>query len=227
MAAGVLAPDSSLTIADELNVAPLLDRTILEQTLWQSTRWKAAGISIPKMSVNVSSGQLHDPDLISHLTDLPIDPGTVSFELLESIFLDEGNEVIAGNIERLETLGIDIEIDDFGTGYASIISLINLHPARLKIDRRLITPIIDSVSQRRLVASIIEIGQALGIKVIAEGVETAEHAAILRDLGCDTLQGYAFARPMPSDDLIEFVRQERWRDPERSGKTATAFQFAR
>ncbi|WP_370320495.1 EAL domain-containing protein [Oricola sp.] len=224
---GVLAPDSFLKIADELNVAPLLDRTILEQTLWQSTRWKAAGISIPKMSVNVSAGQLHDPDLISHLNGLPIEPGTVSFELLESIFLDEGNEVIAGNIERLETLGIDIEIDDFGTGYASIISLINLRPTRLKIDRRLITPIIGSDSQRRLVASIIEIGQALGIKVIAEGVETAEHAAILRDLGCDTLQGYAFAVPMPSDKLIEFVREERWRDPKRREKTVQGFRLAR
>ncbi|MFZ2099042.1 MAG: EAL domain-containing protein, partial [Oricola sp.] len=109
------------------------------------------------------------------------------------------------------TLGIDIEIDDFGTGYASIVSLIHLHPTRLKIDRQLITPIVGSASQRRLVASIIDIGQSLGIKVVAEGVETMEHAAILRDLGCDALQGYAFARPMPSDQLMDFVREERWR----------------
>jgi len=224
---GVLAPDRFLKIADELNVVPLLDRTILEQTLWQSTRWKAAGISIPKMSVNVSAGQLHDADLISRLNGLSIEPGTLSFELLESIFLDEGNEVIAGNIDCLDTLGIDIEIDDFGTGYASIISLINLRPARLKIDRRLITPIAGSDSQRRLVASIIEIGQALGIKVVAEGVETAEQAAILRDLGCDTLQGYAFAVPMPSDELIEFVRQERWRDPDHSAIAAQRLRLAK
>ncbi|MAS08396.1 MAG: bifunctional diguanylate cyclase/phosphodiesterase [Ahrensia sp.] len=224
---GVLTPDSFLKIADELNVVPLLDRTILEQTLWQATRWKAAGISIPKMSVNVSAGQLHDADLISRLNGLSIEPGILSFELLESIFLDEGNDVIAGNIDRLETLGIDIEIDDFGTGYASIISLINLHPSRLKIDRRLVTPITGSDSQRRLVASIIEIGQALGIKVVAEGVETAEHAAILRDLGCDTLQGFAFAVPMPSDELIEFVRQERWRDPERRGTAGQGLRLAR
>ncbi len=209
---GVLAPDMFLRIADELNVVPLIDRTILEQTLWQSARWKAAGISIPKMSVNVSAGQLHDTDLIHRLDGLAIEPGTLSFELLESIFLDEGNEIAAANIERLKTLGIDIEIDDFGTGYASIISLIHLHPARLKIDRRLITPIIGSDSRRRLVASIIDIGQSLGIKVVAEGVETMEHAAILRDLGCDTLQGYAFAAPMSSEMLMEFVREERWRE---------------
>ncbi|MDP3524455.1 MAG: EAL domain-containing protein, partial [Hoeflea sp.] len=112
----------------------------------------------------------------------------------------------------LKALGIEIEIDDFGTGFASIISLIQVRPDRLKIDRQLILPIVNSESQRRLVASIIEIGQSLGIKVIAEGVETMEHAAILRDLGCDTLQGYALARPMSSDHLMEFARAESWRN---------------
>ena len=201
-----------LRIADELNVVPLIDRTILEQSLWQSTRWKAAGISIPKMSVNVSAGRLHDADLIHRLDGSPSNRARCRSSCWSSIFLDEGNEIVAANIERLKTLGIDIEIDDFGTGYASIISLIHLRPARLKIDRQLITPIVGSDSRRRLVASIIDIGQSLGIEVVAEGVETMEHAAILRDLGCDTLQGYAFAAPMSSDRLMEFVREERWRD---------------
>ncbi|MDF1606670.1 EAL domain-containing protein [Hoeflea sp. YIM 152468] len=208
---GVLAPDAFLKIADELNVVPLIDRAILEQTLWQSTRWKAAGISIPKMSVNVSSGRLYDADLIESLNGLTFDPGTLSFELLESIFLDSNNETIVANIAELKARGIDIEIDDFGTGFASIISLIQVKPARLKIDRQLISPIVDTDGQRNLVASIIDIGQSLGIGVIAEGVETMDHAAILRDLGCDTLQGYALARPMTSDHLMDFVRAQSWR----------------
>lgn len=208
---GLLGPDQFLAIADELNVVPLLDRTILEQGLWQAKRWKAAGLSIPRISVNVSAGQLHDVNLIKRLDGLAIEPGTLSFELLESTFLDEEDETLVGNVGRLKEMGIDIEIDDFGTGYASIISLVHLWPARLKIDRRLITPIVGSKSQQRVVASIIDIGQSLGIKVVAEGVETMQHAAILRDLGCDTLQGYAFAAPMSSEDLIEFIRAERWR----------------
>lgn len=208
---GVLAPEVFLRIADELNVVPLIDRTILEQALWQRMRWEGVGISIPRLSVNVSAGRLHDADLMDSLDGLAIEPGTVSFELLESIFLDDGNEMTTTNFERLRAMGIDIEIDDFGTGYASIVSLIHLRPTRLKIDRQLITPIVHSDSQRRLVASIIDIGQSLGIKVVAEGVETMEHVSILRDLGCDTLQGYAFAAPMPSAELIEFVREERWR----------------
>jgi len=208
---GVLTPDAFLKTADELNVVPLIDRTILEQTLWESTRWKAADIAIPKMSVNVSAGRLHDADLTDSLDGLAIEPGALSFELLESIFLDDENETIAANFDHLRAMGIDIEIDDFGTGYASIVSLIHLRPARLKIDRQLVTPITHSEGQRRLVDSIIDIGHSLGIKVVAEGVETMEHAAVLRDLGCDALQGYAFAAPMSSDALMEFVREERWR----------------
>ena len=208
---GILAPDEFLKTAGELNVVPLIDRSILEQTLWQSTRWTAAGFSIPKMSVNVSAGRLYDADLMGSLDGIKIESGTLSFELLESIFLDDKNETIVANIERLRELGIEIEIDDFGTGFASIVSLIQIRPDRLKIDRQLVMPIVNCESQRRLVSSIIEIGQSLGIKVIAEGVETMEHAAILRDLGCDTLQGYALARPMSSDQLMEFVSSERWR----------------
>ena len=208
---GVLGPDKFLKTAGELNVVPLIDRAILEQTLWQSTRWKAAGISIPKMSVNVSAGRLYDDDLIESLNRLAFDPGTLSFELLESIFLDDKNETIVSNIAHLKALGIDIEIDDFGTGFASIVSLVQVKPNRLKIDRQLIAPLVRSASQRNLIASIIDIGQSLGIKVVAEGVETREHAAILRDIGCDTLQGFALARPMASDELMAFVRREGWR----------------
>lgn len=209
---GVLTPDCFLGTAYELNVVSLIDRMILEETLWKSAHWAAAGITIPKKSVNVSAGRLQDPQLLDQLSGLPIKSGELSFELLESTFLDDENATIASNIERLTAMGIDIEIDDFGTGYASIISLLQLRPSRLKIERRLIAPISGSSSQRQLVASIIEIGKSLGIKVVAEGVETADHISILRDLGCDVLQGYAFARPMPSERLIDFVRANRWRE---------------
>ena len=208
---GLLSPDAFLGIAGELNVVPIIDRLILEQALWQATRWKANGLDIPKVSVNVSAGRLHDAGLIESLDGLAIEPGTLSFELLESIFLDDTDKTVATNIERLKTLGIDIEIDDFGTGYASIVSLLQLNPRRLKIDRCLVMPIVKSKKQRQLVASIIDIGHSLGIEVTAEGVETMEHARILKTLGCNTLQGYAFATPLSAADLMEFVGENRWR----------------
>ncbi|HHY50075.1 MAG TPA: EAL domain-containing protein, partial [Alphaproteobacteria bacterium] len=101
---------------------------------------------------------------------------------------------------------------DFGTGYASIVSLVKLKPKRLKIDRQLVLPIVDSPAQRHLVASIIDIGKSLGIEVTGEGVETMEHAHILSELGCDILQGHAFAPAMAPDALTPFLRSEAWRE---------------
>jgi len=208
---GVLGPDAFLKVAEELNVVSTIDRMILEQALADFSMWAEQGIPIPKISVNVSARRLNDEELIGGLSRLDFKPGTVSFELVESIFLDENDEHIGWNVEQIKELGIDIEIDDFGTGYASIVSLIKLKPRRLKIDRQLVMPITGSPAQRHLVESIIEIGKSLGIEVIAEGVETMEHARVLRQLGCHGLQGYAFARPMRAVELNAFVAARRWR----------------
>ena len=108
-------------------------------------------------------------------------------------------------------MGIGIDVDDFGTGHTSIVGLLKLSPQRFKIDRQLIEPIASTREQCRLVASIIDIGKTLGIKVVAEGVETMEQARILKDLGCDLLQGYAFARPMPEAELRSWIGSANWR----------------
>ncbi|HEV7251611.1 MAG TPA: EAL domain-containing protein, partial [Mesorhizobium sp.] len=113
--------------------------------------------------------------------------------------------------EQLRRLGIDLEIDDFGTGHASIVSLLKLQPRRLKVARQLVEPVTTSKKQRQLVASLIEIGNSLGIDVVAEGVETMEHAMIMRSLGCDVLQGYALARPMNAQAFESFVLTQGWR----------------
>lgn len=208
---GLIKPDRFLAIAEDLNVVATIDRLILEKTLVQLREWEAAGLIIPKASVNVSSRRLHDDDLIRSLSNLDIAPGRIAFELVESIFLDESADIVSFNIDRISDLGIAIEIDDFGTGYASILSLLRLKPQRLKIDRQLVAPIVASVAQRRLVESIVEIGRSLGISAVAEGVETFEHAHILKDLGCSALQGFAFAPPMTGSDLVEFARNASWK----------------
>jgi len=166
---------------------------------------------VPRVSVNVSLRRLNDEDLIDGLKQLDIAPGRLSFELVESIYLDEGDAVVGWNIEQIKELGIDVEIDDFGTGYASIVSLQKLRPTRLKIDRQLVNPILVDPGQRQLLASIVDIGKSMGIEVVAEGVETMEHAAILRELGCDILQGYAFSRPLSAADLETFLAAKAWR----------------
>jgi diguanylate cyclase (GGDEF)-like protein len=207
---GILAPDAYLKVAEELNVVALIDRIVLKHALENFERWSHSHLNIPRVSVNVSARRLEDKDLIEGLRKLAIKPGTVSFELVESIFLDENDDLVTWNIEHIKDLGIDIEIDDFGTGYASIVSLLKLRPRRLKIDRQLITPITGSMAQRHLVASIIEIGKSLGIEVVAEGVETMEHARILKELGCDILQGYFFGRPMEAKAFKAFAQSRKW-----------------
>jgi len=119
---------------------------------------------------------------------------------------------VTWNVEQIKALGIDIEIDDFGSGHASIVSLLRLKPYRLKIDRQLVTPIIKSPAQRQLVGSIIDIGRSLGIEVLAEGVETMEHARVLKMLGCNALQGHAFARAMSAADFKAFARARQLRE---------------
>ncbi|MBW6419902.1 EAL domain-containing protein [Rhizobium sp. XQZ8] len=208
---GLLTPDKFLYTAEELDAVSAIDAMILEKALEDFRGWREGGLKIPRLSVNVSYRRLHDAALPRKLKKLDIEPGTVSFELLESIFLDDSGDDAAKNLARLRKLGIGIEIDDFGTGHASIISLMRLTPDALKIDRELVRHVVQSSKQRKLIGSIIDIGKSLNIKVVAEGVETADHVRILRDLGCDRLQGYALARPMPPSALADFIRAESWR----------------
>lgn len=202
---GILTPDKFLDIAESLNVVSQIDASILEQALAQLSRWRGLGLGFEHVSVNISAQRLFEDKLIDRLETLDLKPGSLSFELLESISFDDKADAVAESLERIRAHGIAIEIDDFGTGYASILSLIKLSPSRLKIDRQLVAPIVANATQRRLISSIVDIGRSFGIGIVAEGVETMEHAAILRDLGCQTLQGYALARPMSADALVEFA----------------------
>lgn len=201
---GIVPPSYFLTVAEDLSVVDAIDHSILKQVLAHLDEWDRAGIRVAKASVNVSSKRLHDEGLIAQLHALNLPSNRISFELVESTYLDESDDVVVRNIEQIKELGIDIEIDDFGTGYASIVSLLKIKPRRLKIDRQLIFPIVSSPVQKKLVGSMIEIGLSLGIEVVAEGVETMQHAEILRKFGCHALQGHAFAQAMSADAFRQF-----------------------
>ncbi|MBB3391886.1 diguanylate cyclase (GGDEF)-like protein/PAS domain S-box-containing protein [Rhizobium sp. BK275] len=219
---GLLSPDRFLDIGEDLDVVSTIDALILERAIADRKAWVREGFAIPRISVNVSGRRLSDPQLGKKLRSLKIEPGTVSFELLESISLDDCDEAVTANLKKLKKLGIDIEVDDFGTGHASIVSLLRLSPKTLKIDRELISHLPQSAEQRKLVRSIIEIGSSLNVLVTAEGVETADHVRILQELGCDMLQGYALARPMPAMQIPAFIRSESWRQPEGAARALQA-----
>jgi diguanylate cyclase (GGDEF)-like protein len=227
---GLLSPDKFLNVAAELNILDAIDRVILEQSLSHLKTWDSMSLKIPKISVNVSAKRLSSKVLLESLLSLDIKPGRVSFELLESIFLDDDDDINTKNITELKKLGIGIDIDDFGTGHASIVSLLRLNPNCMKIDRQLTRNIVENEAQCKLVHSLIEIGKSQNIEVCAEGVETAEQAQILRSLGCDYLQGFYFAKPMKAGEIAAFAKEQSWRknapalnDEVISGKTLRSF----
>ncbi len=145
-----------MSAAEELNVIDRLDQIMLQQVLDDMAKWRASGIEVPNASVNVSSSRLEDQHLISSLSNFDIKPGEITFELVETIFLDEAKQIVDENLARIQEMGIDIDIDDFGTGHASIVGLLRLHPKRIKIDRQFVAPLTESAEQRRLIKSIID-----------------------------------------------------------------------
>lgn len=191
-------PAVFVPLADELKLLSEIDRQILVKAMAHRDRWLAEGLAVPPLSVNVSARRLHDPDLIPALRAMNLAPDIVSFELLETIFLDDASDRVLWTIDALRDLGVGIEIDDFGTGHASVISLTRIRPDRLKIDRRLTADIETDRTQREIADSMIRIGRALGIRIVAEGVETPGQAKALADLGCDVLQGFLFGKAVPA-----------------------------
>ena len=204
---GVLQPADFLATAEDMNALATIDRIVLHKAAADFNRWADAGLVVPRVAVNMSKARLGEPDLGRELAGLGMDLSRLSFELLESNYLDAQSDVVSANLAAIRDLGIGIEVDDFGTGHASIVSLLKLKPDRLKIDKALVEPIARVAMQRQLVRSIVEIGHLLGISIIAEGVETEAQRALLEQMECDEVQGFVLARPMEAADLEAFLRE--------------------
>lgn len=204
---GVLTPDQFLPTATKLALVPEIDRIIYRQGLRAAAEMERIGQGLPKISFNVGSSQIEDPGLVSVGDLYELDSTTVAFEILESVLVEEQSSNFRFQVDRLRDRGYRIEVDDFGSGHASVVGLMQLSPDAMKIDQRLIIPIISSARTRDLVRHIVGIGRSFGISVTAEGVETAEHAVILRELGCNTLQGFHYARPLNVVELLDMVEE--------------------
>ena len=200
---GLLLPSSFLPTASEMQIECHIDRMIFRKAIQECAQYYTGDFA-PSLSFNVSVSRLVDPELVTDAHSLQY-KGEVWLELLETLFLEEETDEVMMRIDTLRDLGFHFAVDDFGSGRASIIALQNLSPDRLKIDGRLIEPITRSENARKLVRSIIDIGQSLDVRVTAEGVETAEHAAILSDTHCDFLQGYHFGQPSPFKDAKKLM----------------------
>ncbi|WP_282059334.1 putative bifunctional diguanylate cyclase/phosphodiesterase [Roseobacter litoralis] len=198
---GILAPAAFLDTAANMGILKQIDEIIFASVHGALSRFDEAGVDLPRVAVNVSAARLADPTFIHDIKSSGISPQRLTIEILESVYLDRMGDVVRWTIDELDELGVTIALDDFGTGHASVSGLLKIRPSILKIDRNFIQPIVEEASTRPLVASIVGIGKSLGMRVVAEGVETEEHARLVSEMGCDYLQGFYFGKPMCEDDL--------------------------
>ena len=198
---GILTPAAFLETAANMGILKRIDEIIFASVRGSLSRFDQAGVDLPRVAVNVSAARLADPTFIHDIKSSSIDPERLIVEILESVYLDQISDVVRWTIDELDELGVTIALDDFGTGHASVQGLLQIRPSILKIDRNFILPVVADESAKLLAESIIGIGKSLDMRVVAEGVESVEHARLLSNMGCDYLQGYYFGRPMSEDDM--------------------------
>jgi EAL domain-containing protein (putative c-di-GMP-specific phosphodiesterase class I) len=198
-----MEPAEFIPLAEETGLIGVIGDWVLEQALDQVARFRESRPEVT-VSVNLSSRQLRDAGLLDRLTAAirrgGHDPGVLCLEVPEAA-LAADSELATRQLAALNELGIQLAIDGFGTGHASAADLQRMPVHILKLDRTLVSRLDESPGETAGIGAAVALGHALGLCVVAEGVETDAQLAALRDLGCDGAQGYLFSRPMPSDGV--------------------------
>ena len=210
---GLLQPGDFIPLAEETGLIVPLGEWVLNEACRQVASWHRDGTAKGlRVSVNLSSRQLHEPDLparvIAALATSGIDPKTLVLEITESLLLDDGEETMA-RLQALRDLGVQLAMDDFGTGYSSLSYLSRLPIQILKIDRAFVSLLGRSVEDAAVVRAILSLARTFGMQVVAEGIERPEELAQLLALGCLLGQGYYFSRPLAPDPMATRLLAEQ------------------
>jgi diguanylate cyclase (GGDEF)-like protein/PAS domain S-box-containing protein len=207
---GLVSPMDFVPLLEESGLIVEVGRWVIEQAVADTQAWRDLGLWVPRVAVNVSQVQLQQPNFVDAvLTALgsgdALEAG-IDLEITETmIALNAGTNV--QKLSQLRKSGMQIFMDDFGTGYSGLSQIAHLPLDALKIDRAFIADMTESAEHMAIVSAIINIAKALGIFVVAEGVETEEQAVRLHELGCDEAQGYLFSRPMPAHEAAKLLPQ--------------------
>jgi predicted signal transduction protein with EAL and GGDEF domain len=223
---GPVSPVEFIPLAEQSYLMREITQHVIQRALEQAARWWHAGLDVP-ISVNVSARDLLDSSLPEQIETglgrLGLPAEAIHLEVTERILMTD-QAYSADTIRTLAGLGVQLSLDDFGTGYSSLVRLQRLPVAEVKIDASFVRRIEESPDDERIVRSIIDLVRSLGLRSVAEGVESTEVAARLREMGCDAGQGWWLAEPMPADEASVWLRArrsaaftERSKDPARLG----------
>lgn len=205
---GILTPDRFIEIAEMSGLIRPLGAQVFHRALHDVRRWNQQGLRL-HVSVNVAAAQLNDLDLIEEIETAlvmhSIDPGQITIEITETAAMQIDS--CLESLHRIRTLGMHLALDDFGTGYSSLSFLRELPIDAIKIDRSFVSELDSNDRDLSIVKGVLAIADALEHPVVAEGVETAAQAEMLRQLGCEYAQGFLWSRPVPADDVRMIVNQ--------------------
>ena len=203
-----VSPMDFIPLAEQTGLIIDIGRWVLEEAAEKLTQVQERFDPNFRFAVNISAIQMQDKSLLRDLKRVleqtEIDPKTLELEVTETVFMDDVNRTIS-SLNAMKEMGVELAIDDFGTGYSNLSYLRQFPIDRLKIDQSFIRNALENQSDAAIAKTVIRLGQALGLKVIAEGVETSEHVAFLKAQDCDEVQGYFYAKPMPFEALVEFL----------------------
>jgi EAL domain-containing protein (putative c-di-GMP-specific phosphodiesterase class I) len=205
---GPIAPSDFVPLAEQSNLMRQLTAYVIEEALEQAAHWWHAGLRV-RISVNISARDLLDSALPEQLevglAKYGLPPSAIQLEVTERAL--NGDQVYTQEtIKALATLGVPLALDDFGTGYSSLIRLQRLAVSEVKIDASFVRRIAESPDDDRIVRSIVDLVRSLGLRSVAEGVESDEVAIRLAEMGCDVGQGWLFGRPMPATEATVWLR---------------------
>ena len=213
---GMVPPSQFIPIAERFGLIRSIGHWVIEDACRQARVWLDNGVRM-RVAINLSAVQMRQDDIVAQiegaLSRHGVDPGLLTCEITESVAMEDTKATQAA-FRELGVAGIHLSIDDFGTGYSSLSYLRKLPAEELKIDRSFVMDIEHSADARAVVDAVVKLAHALGLKVVAEGIENERQQRILVDLGCDELQGFLFARPMTARALLMWARDDRSEEAE-------------
>lgn len=204
----LISPDSFIPVAERSGYIHELGRWVIDAACRELVRWRREGFDGFPVAINISARQLASPDMVAQIVEVlgryGLEPQDVELEITETTAMEDPESVIL-LLDALVELGVIISIDDFGTGFSSLAYLRRLPAQRLKIDRSFVRDLTVDGNDAKIVEATIKLAHELGLEVVAEGVETLMQRDFLLQAGCDVMQGYWLARPMPGDALLAWL----------------------